>query len=67
VAGTAEAALGTQAESLTREWYHVARTLRTLGGTRVDKCFARNAWEMGVTIQGPCNQEKSSANDNGLG
>ena len=35
MAGTAEAALGTQAESPTREWYHVARTLRTLGGTRV--------------------------------
>jgi hypothetical protein len=34
VVGTAEAALGTQTESPTREWYHLARILRTLGGTR---------------------------------
>ena len=34
VVGTAEAALGTQAESPTLESYHVARSVRTLGGMR---------------------------------
>jgi hypothetical protein len=34
VAGTAEVEFATKVESPTRESYHVARTLRTLGGTR---------------------------------
>src|SRR6266852_1299302 len=38
VVGTAESALGTQAESPTREWYHVARTFDIHESARLVGC-----------------------------